>query len=81
VVLLAALTVWAYAALLRSPRRNAVVVCVLAGLTAFAIQASVDYTVHFPVLPLVVALLIGIATAGGWNAEPGRGRRATAAGR
>ena len=81
VVLLAALTVWAYAALLRSPRRDAVVVCALAGLTAFVIQASVDYTVHFPVLPLVAALLIGIATAGGWDEELGRARRATAGGR
>jgi O-antigen ligase len=63
VVLIAALLGWAFASLLRSSRPDPVVACALAGLTAFALQASVDYTPYFPAIPVIVALLVGVATA------------------
>jgi O-antigen ligase len=62
-LLLAAVVGWAFAGLIRSPRPDPVIACALAGLIAFAVQASVDYIAYFPTIPAVLALLLGVATA------------------
>jgi O-antigen ligase len=61
--LLAALMVWAFVSLVRSPRSDPVVVCALAGVIAFGVQACIDYIAYFPAIPLALALLLGVATA------------------
>jgi O-antigen ligase len=62
-LLLGAVVCWAFAGLIRSPRPDPVIACALAGLIAFAVQAGVDYIAYFPAIPLVLALLLGVATA------------------
>lgn len=63
VVLLGAMVCWAFAVLIRSPRPDPVIACTLAGLIAFAVQATVDYIAYFPAIPAVLVLLLGVATA------------------
>jgi O-antigen ligase len=62
-VLLGAMVAWAFAVLIRSPRPDPVIACALAGLIAFAVQASVDYIAYFPAIPAVLVFLLGVATA------------------
>jgi hypothetical protein len=54
---------WAFAVLIRSPRPDPLIACALAGLIAFVVQASVDYIAHFPAIPIVLVLLLGVVAA------------------
>jgi O-antigen ligase len=61
-VLLSGLLGWAYGALGRSGRDSAIVVVAIAGLTALAVHAAIDYVLHFPAIVLTSAFLLGVAT-------------------
>jgi O-antigen ligase len=63
VLLLAALLSWTYVALWQSRQTPQVVVIGTAALTAFAVQATADYLLHFPALVITVAVLAGLASS------------------
>ena len=54
---------WAYVRLWRSPQDPPVVPVGAVTLTAFAVQASMDYVAEFPVVLASMALVLGVATA------------------
>lgn len=59
-----AILVWAYGRLWISGQARAVRAVVgAAAVTVLALHATVDYVLHFPALPLIVAVLFGWATA------------------
>jgi O-antigen ligase len=62
-LLLVSVVGWGYARLWRSPQSPAVVAVGAAALSAFAVQASVDYTAEFPAVLGVTAVVLGLATA------------------
>lgn len=55
--------VWGFARLWAHPAPDMVVALGAAALATLGIQASVDYVLHFPVVPLTAAVLIGTAQA------------------
>jgi O-antigen ligase len=63
VLLFIAVFLWAYAGLYRSRQDLVVVVIGTAAATAFTVQATMDYLLHFPALVLIVALLVGLASS------------------
>jgi O-antigen ligase len=54
------LLVWAYVGLVRSGREPELAVVGIAGLTAFAVHAAVDYVAHYPVVVAMAAYLVGL---------------------
>jgi O-antigen ligase len=60
VVLVLGLLIWAYVGMARSGRGPPLAVVGVAGLTAFAIHAAVDYVAHFPVVVATAAYLVGL---------------------
>lgn len=77
-VLSVALILWGFVALWSNPRTDAFVALGAAALAAVAIQACVDYVLHFPGVTLTAAALVGAATGtpsrahsfrGGWVSQ------------
>ncbi|HEY9379410.1 MAG TPA: O-antigen ligase family protein [Jiangellaceae bacterium] len=62
ILLTGALLLWTYLALYRSRQNSRLVVIGTAAVTAFAVQATTDYLLHFPALTTTVALLAGLAS-------------------
>ena len=62
-LLFGTLLLWVYGGLHRSLQDPQLVVIGVAGVTAFAVHAAIDYVVHFPAVVIVVALLAGLASS------------------
>lgn len=56
---------WGFARLWVSPSRDSVTALGAVALAALGIQASIDYVLHFPAVPIVAAVLVGVAQSSG----------------
>jgi hypothetical protein len=57
------LVLWGYSRLLLVPRSDLITLLGSVSLAALAIGASVDYVLHFALVPIVAAALVGAAQA------------------
>lgn len=65
-VLAVGVSAWGFVRLGLRPGADRTAACAAAALCALAVHASVDYVLHFPALPLVVAFLVGAGAAPPW---------------
>lgn len=65
-VLVISVFAWGFVRLGLRPGADRTAACAAAALCALAAHASVDYVLHFPALPLVVAFVVGAGAAPPW---------------